>query len=1051
MAPFEQPQTIVSGFKERIEALTVQGDRLYVGTATGSLHIYSVHDSSGEPAELIETKKGLTRKAIEQLGYVKDINSLVVLSESQVTLYPLPELSPATPLSKAKAAFSFAVHTSVQHLLPDGKTIKSPDVEFGKTTTVPSVITRLVVGCRRKLVIYSWKDGEAQGVKEAPLPHSARTITFLNNHVMCLAYSPTDYILFSLETMSTTEVTTPPTASLSATNISNMGMGALSGLGGYMTLGLGAKSKPCTVSVGESEVLIAKDNVGIFVGVDGKPSRSAQIDWPSPPEDICQRIDSCSMERILMIEMREAFVKPYIFSIFPAGTVPTSQTNGSSSALPSQPSFHPSPVLQIRSSISLVPAQTLPFPFTSSPPTPSTSHYAMRLLTPSPAAKSPLFLVSTPVDRTTATNEGSSIWQFRMRSWGEQLDELVNAGLYSDAIALLDTIDAAVLPDKEHRISLTRGLNAVAQFKSGKYDEALDAFIDLNVNPAKVVALYPHAVSGRLSVPQERWIPLFGGPDVPKASSEGLPTSEHDDSGGDGETEGNSSDHHSPSRGRLSPVKDAKKPKTPLDAIRPASKDPETASISSARRVRPRDEFSRSVESLLRYLPDRRQKIAGALEAFQITPAQSHQHVGVSEASVAELFEIPSSPMSALTPEQLIRYARIVDTALFKSYLIIRPGLLGPLCRRDNWCEVEEVEEVLAAREKYTELIDLYNGKKMHAKALDLLRNISIKTFKSSRWVFDQDPDIAFEIFTSEEVELPQEQVASFLESINPRYCARYLEFLIDERGEESYKFHDRLAELYLRMTQEAKKKGDDGKAHLNLRKVWLNVVQFVEARKEVYSKFLNFVDTTNHYRIDRLFGLLPPDDLYEAKAILLGRLNRHNHALELYVYRLRDYEKAEEYCKRIYHPGTETGDIFLTLLRIYLRPLVKTTDDLLHPALELISRHSPRLDAEETLQLLPPLVTAQNLRAFLLEALRAPIFDTRAIRDVSKAHNEQVARKLMYLQSNRVKVTDSRICPQCHKRIGHSVIAVHAPGGEVTHYQCREAFSRKLKEMRHS
>jgi len=52
-----------------------------------------------------------------------------------------------------------------------------------------------------------------------------------------------------------------------------------------------------------------------------------------------------------------------------------------------------------------------------------------------------------------------------------------------------------------------------------------------------------------------------------------------------------------------------------------------------------------------------------------------------------------------LTPDQLVRYAQIVDTALFKSYLIVRPGLLGPLCRVDNWCEVSEVEETLAARE----------------------------------------------------------------------------------------------------------------------------------------------------------------------------------------------------------------------------------------------------------------------------------------------------------------------------------------------------------------
>ncbi len=39
--------------------------------------------------------------------------------------------------------------------------------------------------------------------------------------------------------------------------------------------------------------------------------------------------------------------------------------------------------------------------------------------------------------------------------------------------------------------------------------------------------------------------------------------------------------------------------------------------------------------------------------------------------------------------------------------------------------------------------------------------------------------------------------------------------------------------------------------------------------------------------------------DLFEARAILLGKLGRHDSALELYVYRLRDYEKAERYADR--------------------------------------------------------------------------------------------------------------------------------------------------------
>ena len=36
-------------------------------------------------------------------------------------------------------------------------------------------------------------------------------------------------------------------------------------------------------------------------------------------------------------------------------------------------------------------------------------------------------------------------------------------------------------------------------------------FIELNFNPAKVVALYPDAVAAGPSVPQDGWIPFYGG------------------------------------------------------------------------------------------------------------------------------------------------------------------------------------------------------------------------------------------------------------------------------------------------------------------------------------------------------------------------------------------------------------------------------------------------------------------------------------------------------------------------------------------------------------
>ena len=295
------------------------------------------------------------------------------------------------------------------------------------------------------------------------------------------------------------------------------------------------------------------------------------------------------------------FVKPYIFSILPAGSVPKAP-GGDAGSGPGHPTFYSSPVLQIHSSISLQLSQSLPLPFNSpqftSPPAPI--NYTLRLLTPSPSAKSPLFLVSTPTDRATAASEGSSIWCFRMKPWGEQVDELIDAGNYAGALALLDIIDVALLPDKVHtrqtahdrllmlaslkdrRTGLTKALDAVSQFRAGEFDRALDLFVELNVNPAKVISLYPESISGRLSVPREQWIQMFGGP-TPKAPREAISSSSSSSSEHGGDTE-----EPALSGQTVAFTGKVGKLKTPHDGIRPSGlKDSDTASITS-KKLKPR-------------------------------------------------------------------------------------------------------------------------------------------------------------------------------------------------------------------------------------------------------------------------------------------------------------------------------------------------------------------------------------------------------------------------------------------------------------------------------
>jgi hypothetical protein len=61
----------------------------------------------------------------------------------------------------------------------------------------------------------------------------------MDDDTVCFAYSSTESAIFSLQSLAATDV---PVPSSSTSNVA--GRSGLTGLAGYMTLGLGAKAKP---------------------------------------------------------------------------------------------------------------------------------------------------------------------------------------------------------------------------------------------------------------------------------------------------------------------------------------------------------------------------------------------------------------------------------------------------------------------------------------------------------------------------------------------------------------------------------------------------------------------------------------------------------------------------------------------------------------------------------------------------------------------------------------------------------------------------------------
>lgn len=70
---------------------------------------------------------------------------------------------------------------------------------------------------------------------------------------------------------------------------------------------------------------------------------------------------------------------------------------------------------------------------------------------------------------------------------------------------------------------------------------------------------------------------------------------------------------------------------------------------------------------------------------------------------------------------ELNELSTIIDTALLKVYLIVRPALIKPLLRVENYCDVSECSKLLRDRDMIEELALLYKSNGQHETALGLL------------------------------------------------------------------------------------------------------------------------------------------------------------------------------------------------------------------------------------------------------------------------------------------------------------------------------------------
>ena len=1000
------------------------GDQLYAGTADGALHTYAT--GATDAAEQASARTGeakrtaevqASRRAIEQLGYLRGPDLLVMLTDGAITLSPRQRVAEErVRLAQTRGARYFAVaswrevrapnHTSrgaraslrpmstysvdsaeTRHTRRGARAAalrgmddiardrsSARDDEAGADAEAGGVdVALLLVTTRRRLVAFRWVDGHFWDTRELALPHTPRRMQAAAGRCVYMAFAMGSYARMQVPSVWASRApavqqrirAVAPEEAVDATAIfppasSTMGEQVDTGdwqvfslplapesnqaeqaetrsfgaaLGGLV--GRGPPPLPVVVAL-EDEVLLGRERSGVFLdAATGRPTpRRSPFTWatPTPPLDA-------------------AYLAPYVL------LVNTREAHRAEVAV------------HVRDTLRL--AQTLPLGKNA------------RLLAVDAGASAAPHAACVVV--TQDGEPGASIVALRVRAWAEQLDALAAAGEFQEALALLDELDDS---DLEHRAARRAHIQAclgVARFQEGEWDAAIDLFLEVDVNPAKVLAMYPAEVSGALARPPAEWMDLVAQADEGAA------------------------EHGHPAL-------------PPAAPIEPPSEAPSSAAALGA---------------LARFLTDRRRLLLPLLDARGASPA--HAAVGVPPAALLHLcLGHDDEAMDRVGTAELAALARSVDTALFRTLLRTKPALVGPLCRVENYAEVHVLADALREHQMTEELVSLYRGRGMHREALSQLREMHASQsdtaarvgptvqylqelgdedmrllLDTAHWVLREHRELGLSIFTADVGRvntLPHLDVVADLEAFDPDVCAAYLEHLIDADDGEPV-LHTKLGTLYQRRLAAAHSDADREKAQRVL---------------------LGFLRRSAQYDAEALLKSCA-EDAPEIRAQLLGRLGRHREALQLYVHELHDTRKAEAYCEE-----HASRDVFQLLLTLYLDR--SCVEKYLDTALGFMARHAARLDLDAALALVPPECGVGDLCEFLVRALRARTaaqHRQRMVCNLSAVQDERLSAAVRALQQRRVQVTETRTCPRCHRRLGNAVVAVQPDTGRTLHYFC--------------
>ncbi|KAK3076639.1 hypothetical protein LTS18_012464, partial [Coniosporium uncinatum] len=350
------------------------------------------------------------------------------------------------------------------------------------------------------------------------------------------------------------------------------------------------------------------------------------------------------------------------------------------------------------------------------------------------------------------------VWRMGALDYDTQIDELVAQGRYDESISLLNMLEDTLLRDKDGRIRGIKILKAQGLFKAREYRKAMYLFAEASAPPRRVISLYPKSIAGDVSTIEEK-----------ESESEAEPEETNGDSTVIPSKTANTAGSSLLGRSMLGRLRKADSDTASLkgDAGDAASiRIKHTESIPIDKPLEGKD-LAIAVNELCSFLVQNRTQIRKHLnsDGTLIEPLARVSTSQDSKPAFAALIEVDHSDTKGFDwGRALYDTAVLVDTTLFRGYMLARPSLAGSLFRLDNFCEPQVVQEKLYETGRYEDLIYFLQGKKLHREALELLAK------------FGKDE-------TTEEQEVsptlkgPQ-RTASYLQQLPPELIDLILEFV---------------------------------------------------------------------------------------------------------------------------------------------------------------------------------------------------------------------------------------------------------------------------------